>query len=229
MAAAPMMNEADAVVADAMPLPLPPARDIPSTFFSSVKSWWALLVIVSVVRRGLTSPGGPQARRRALQVKRGSWGQFCLRSLRTTLRRSCRKLPYFRSSFSPASTPPEDASVVAHSTRVELSEPKSYINTFAIESTKPAATAPPPAVVLHGYGDDKLLRGVCTGGCAKDNGQGGLSTYGTCCLQTRVSSQEKKQKKRKKASVGLCLVWDITMSLSKNEVIYWKLKYTKLW
>jgi len=66
--------------------------------------------------------------------------------------RLLRKLPYFRSSFSPASTPTEESSVVAHSSRVELTDPKHYINTFTIESTKPSESAPPPAVVLHGYG-----------------------------------------------------------------------------
>lgn len=63
-----------------------------------------------------------------------------------------RKLPYFRSSLSPPSTPLEDSPVVARSSRVELSDPKQYINTFAIEPTKPGESAPPPAVVLHGYG-----------------------------------------------------------------------------
>lgn len=75
-------------------------------------------------------------------------------SIRLTLSTSRihRKLPYFRSAFSPASTPTEDSPVVAHSSRVELSDPKQYINTFAIESTKTAESAPSPAVVLHGYG-----------------------------------------------------------------------------
>lgn len=65
--------------------------------------------------------------------------------------RLLRKLPYFRSGGSSHSV--EDTTpVVAHSSRVELSDPKHYINTFSIESTTPSDRAPPPAVVLHGYG-----------------------------------------------------------------------------
>lgn len=63
-----------------------------------------------------------------------------------------RKLPYFRSSDSADASPANDHKVVAQSTRVELSNPKQYINTFSITSTDPSPTAPPPAVVLHGYG-----------------------------------------------------------------------------
>jgi cardiolipin-specific phospholipase len=42
--------------------------------------------------------------------------------------------------------------VIAHSERVRLSEPKHYLNTFTIKSTTPSSDAPPPAVLLHGYG-----------------------------------------------------------------------------
>lgn len=42
--------------------------------------------------------------------------------------------------------------VVAESSRVQLSNPKHYINTFAIRSTESSPNAPPPAVILHGYG-----------------------------------------------------------------------------
>lgn len=62
-----------------------------------------------------------------------------------------RKLPYFRPANSPANTPTEYP-VVAHSSRVQLSDPKKYINTLTIESTSPSPSAPPPAVVVHGYG-----------------------------------------------------------------------------
>ncbi|KAH8106284.1 alpha/beta-hydrolase [Cristinia sonorae] len=100
-------------------IPLPPARDIPSTFTASLRSWW--------------SAG----------EKEGAASE----------ERLLRKLSYFRSSLSsPSSTPPEDSPVVAHSTRVELTDPKHYINTFAIQPTKPSDSAPPPAVLLHGYG-----------------------------------------------------------------------------
>jgi len=42
--------------------------------------------------------------------------------------------------------------VIAHSERVPLSKPKHYLNTFSIKSTTPSPDAPPPAVLLHGYG-----------------------------------------------------------------------------
>jgi cardiolipin-specific phospholipase len=42
--------------------------------------------------------------------------------------------------------------VIAHSERVPLGKPKHYLNTLAIESTSPSPDAPPPAVLLHGYG-----------------------------------------------------------------------------
>ncbi|KDR83388.1 hypothetical protein GALMADRAFT_235493 [Galerina marginata CBS 339.88] len=58
--------------------------------------------------------------------------------------RLLRRLPFFRAS------PAE--SVVATSSKVQLSAPHQYLNTFAIKSTSPSASAPPPAVVLHGYG-----------------------------------------------------------------------------
>lgn len=41
---------------------------------------------------------------------------------------------------------------MAHSSRVDLDTPKRYLNTLAITSTSSSPTAPPPAVVLHGYG-----------------------------------------------------------------------------
>ncbi|KAG6844107.1 hypothetical protein H0H87_009713 [Tephrocybe sp. NHM501043] len=51
-----------------------------------------------------------------------------------------------------ASTPNSDSHVVAHSSRVTLDTPKRYINTLSMTSTSPSPHAPPPAVVLHGYG-----------------------------------------------------------------------------
>lgn len=35
---------------------------------------------------------------------------------------------------------------------MDLNNPKQYINTFSITPTEPSQSAPPPAVVLHGYG-----------------------------------------------------------------------------
>ena len=51
-----------------------------------------------------------------------------------------------------SSSPNSDSPVVAHSSRVDLDTPKHYLNTLAINSVSPSPTAPPPAVVLHGYG-----------------------------------------------------------------------------
>ncbi|CAL1701649.1 unnamed protein product [Somion occarium] len=97
---------------------LPPAREIPSTFAASVKSWW--------------SAGD----------KEGAASE----------ERLLRKLPYFRPAGSPTTSPDGASPVVARSSRIDLSDPKKYINTFAIESTTPSPQAPPPAIVLHGYG-----------------------------------------------------------------------------
>ncbi|KAI0637890.1 alpha/beta-hydrolase [Trametes polyzona] len=66
--------------------------------------------------------------------------------------RLLRKLPYFRPVGSQPSTPDHSYPVIAQSSRVELDDPKHYLNTFAITPTSPSADAPPPAVVLHGYG-----------------------------------------------------------------------------
>ena len=61
-----------------------------------------------------------------------------------------RRLPFFRTgSMQPS---PADGAVVAHSERVPLSKPKHYLNTFTIKSTSASPDAPPPAVLLHGYG-----------------------------------------------------------------------------
>jgi cardiolipin-specific phospholipase len=36
--------------------------------------------------------------------------------------------------------------------KVELAAPRHHLNTLSIKATMPSDTAPPPAVVLHGYG-----------------------------------------------------------------------------
>lgn len=46
----------------------------------------------------------------------------------------------------------DDSPVIAHSTRVDLSTNKHYINTLSIKSTTPSPSAPPATVLLHGYG-----------------------------------------------------------------------------
>ncbi|KAF8505554.1 alpha/beta-hydrolase [Russula emetica] len=107
---------ADTVPLDSAPS-LPPAREIPSTFVASLRSWWAA--------------GEKEAA--------------------SSEERILRRLPFFRpgSSISPSSA---DGPVIAHSERVLLSEPKHYLNTLTIKSTAPSSDAPPPAVLLHGYG-----------------------------------------------------------------------------
>ena len=42
--------------------------------------------------------------------------------------------------------------VIARSERIELASPRHYLNSLSIKATNPSQTAPPPAVVLHGYG-----------------------------------------------------------------------------
>jgi len=42
--------------------------------------------------------------------------------------------------------------VIAHRERVELASPKHYLNSLSIKATNPSPSAPPPAVILHGYG-----------------------------------------------------------------------------
>lgn len=64
--------------------------------------------------------------------------------------RLLRQLPFFRPSSSSSSV--HEGPVVATSSRVDLSTPKHYINTLSIKSTTRSPTAPPPAVMLHGYG-----------------------------------------------------------------------------
>jgi cardiolipin-specific phospholipase len=61
-----------------------------------------------------------------------------------------RRLPFFVPEKMAAAT--EDSPVIARGERVELAAPKHFLNTLSIKSTKPSPNAPPPAVVLHGYG-----------------------------------------------------------------------------
>ncbi|KAJ6629238.1 alpha beta-hydrolase [Mycena sp. CBHHK59/15] len=94
--------------------PLPPAREIPSAFTASLRSWWATGDKSSAVAE----------------------------------ERLLRRLPFFR----PDTLAPNDSPVVAQSLRVDLDKPKHFLNTLSITSTNPSPNAPPPAVVLHGYG-----------------------------------------------------------------------------
>ncbi|EMD40463.1 hypothetical protein CERSUDRAFT_111063 [Gelatoporia subvermispora B] len=100
-------------------LPLPPAREIPSSFVASFRSWWAT---------------GEKESAAAEE-------------------RLLRKLPFFRAAGSPPPTPDDELPIVAESMRVDLADPKHYINTLAITSTSSSGvTNHPPAVILHGYG-----------------------------------------------------------------------------
>ncbi|KZT12915.1 alpha/beta-hydrolase [Laetiporus sulphureus 93-53] len=100
-------------------LPLPPAREIPSTLVSSLKSWWA---------------AGEKESAAAEE-------------------RLLRKLPFFRPAGSPPQSPDDKTPVVAQSKRVELDNPKHYLNTLAMTPISPLKPHNhPPAVLLHGYG-----------------------------------------------------------------------------
>ncbi|KAJ7667759.1 Alpha/Beta hydrolase protein [Mycena polygramma] len=94
--------------------PLPPAREIPSTFSASLRSWWAA-----------NDKGAAVAELRLFH-----------------------RLPFFRAQ----SLAQNDSPVVASSSLVDLDKPKHFLNTLAIKSTKPAPDAPPPVVLLPGYG-----------------------------------------------------------------------------
>ena len=62
-----------------------------------------------------------------------------------------RRLPFFLPERMPASSA-ESSPVIARTERIQLASPKHYLNSLSIKATNPSPTAPPPAVVLHGYG-----------------------------------------------------------------------------
>ncbi|PFH52663.1 hypothetical protein AMATHDRAFT_2057 [Amanita thiersii Skay4041] len=95
--------------------PLPPAREIPSAFAASLRSWWSVGEKQSAISE----------------------------------ERLLRRLPFFTKYRDTINV---DDPVVAYSTRVDLDTPKYYLNTLSITSTNPSRKAPPPAVLLHGYG-----------------------------------------------------------------------------
>lgn len=51
-----------------------------------------------------------------------------------------------------ASDSVDDSPVIAQSSRFDLATPKHYLNMLSIKSTSPSSSAPPPTVILHGYG-----------------------------------------------------------------------------
>ncbi|KAK2466488.1 hypothetical protein APHAL10511_002130 [Amanita phalloides] len=97
--------------------PLPPAREIPSAFAASLRSWWS----VGEKQSGISEE------------------------------RLLRRLPFFRPTMFQDSQA-HDGPVLAYTTRLELDTPKHFLNTLSIKSTNPLPDAPPPAVLLHGYG-----------------------------------------------------------------------------
>ncbi|PPQ77713.1 hypothetical protein CVT25_011148 [Psilocybe cyanescens] len=64
--------------------------------------------------------------------------------------RLLRRLPFFRSASQSQTNLSEP--VIATSSRVQLTPANHYLNTLSISSTTPSPAAPPPAVILHGYG-----------------------------------------------------------------------------
>jgi cardiolipin-specific phospholipase len=62
-----------------------------------------------------------------------------------------RRLPFFVPEKMPASAV-GDSPVIARSERIQLATPEHYLNSLSIKSTNPSPDAPPPAVLLHGYG-----------------------------------------------------------------------------
>lgn len=97
-----------------LPLPasLPPANEVPSAFFASVKQWWTMGEKQSAIAE----------------------------------ERLLRRLPFF-------SDPNHESGLKVDRRKVELTNPKHFINTVSIQPrTPPSTEVPPPAVFLHGYG-----------------------------------------------------------------------------
>ena len=127
---------------------IPPARDIPLTFTASLKSW-------SVARyhsRHSTHPAQVARRREARCRRRGAPSKVNrLPILPPATDPPSRRLPFFVPAMMPASAS-GDSLVIARTERVNLTTPKHYLNMLSIKSQSPSPGAPPPAVVLHGYG-----------------------------------------------------------------------------
>ncbi|KIJ70359.1 hypothetical protein HYDPIDRAFT_172199 [Hydnomerulius pinastri MD-312] len=65
--------------------------------------------------------------------------------------RLLRRLPFFVPEKM-ATSAAGDSPVIARSEQIQLASPKHFLNSLSIKSTNPSPDAPPPAVVLHGYG-----------------------------------------------------------------------------
>ncbi|KAK7061510.1 Alpha/Beta hydrolase protein [Favolaschia claudopus] len=94
--------------------PLPPSREIPTTFGQSLKSWWAT------------------------NEKTGAVAEM----------RLFHHLPFLQ----PKALQPNDTPVMASSSLVPLDKPKHFLNTLSIKPTTTPPDAPPPVVMLPGYG-----------------------------------------------------------------------------
>lgn len=99
--------------------------------------------------------GGLQARRRVLpqrSVFSGIYASYASDRVNVIVFR--RKLPFFRPAGSPPPTADGSHPIVAQSMRVELNNPKHYLNTLAVTpaTLSSSSTNHPPAVLLHGYG-----------------------------------------------------------------------------
>ncbi|KDQ64912.1 hypothetical protein JAAARDRAFT_64721 [Jaapia argillacea MUCL 33604] len=81
-----------------------------------------------------------------------SWWSVGEKQSAASEERLLRRLPFFRPSDSSSSLDRHEGPVVATSSQVVLDTPKHYINTLSITPTSPSPSAPPPAILLHGYG-----------------------------------------------------------------------------
>lgn len=130
-------------------IPIPPAREIPLTFAASLRSWYVLVIpsqgCADFMHRWLA--GEKQAAAAEERILRcGRWHDYKSRAYS-----SSRRLPFFVPEKMPDSAA-GDSQVIARVEQVKLANPKHYLNTLSIKSTNPDPHAPPPAVVLHGYG-----------------------------------------------------------------------------
>ncbi|KAL1681402.1 Alpha/Beta hydrolase protein [Schizophyllum commune] len=93
-----------------------------------------------------TAPPIPSAFTESLK----SWWSTGEKNSAISEERLLRRLPFYTSDPSKPADP--SSPVTAHRERVDLSKPHHYLNTLAIQSTTPSDDAPPPAIMLHGYG-----------------------------------------------------------------------------
>lgn len=137
-------------------LPIPPAPSIPATFSASLRSWFVPFSSWRSVRSNaevsyrwsVGEKQGAAAEERLLRYIQGTSLAFFV-EFNPVCYFSSRRLPFFFPERMPTST---GSPVIARRERIELASPKHYLNSLSIKATNPSPTAPPPAVVLHGYG-----------------------------------------------------------------------------